>query len=115
MIKVKKHGVKMTYSKRNPIAQEVRTEKYKPKVVPDKHKERKDGDSGWHSIEDIQKEKLAICYSVGWLILKNDERTVVMADYSNEENANDGGRHIAIPSGWVKSITYLKYDYRERI
>jgi hypothetical protein len=44
MIKVKKHGVKMTYSKRNPIAQEVRTEKYKPKVVPDKHKERKEED-----------------------------------------------------------------------
>ena len=44
MIKVKKHGVKMTYSKRNPIAQEVRTDKYKHKVVPDKHKERKEKD-----------------------------------------------------------------------
>jgi len=73
----------------------------------------KDGSSGWHSIEDIQKEKLAICYSVGWLVLKNDDRTVVMGDYSNEENANDGGRHIAIPSGWVKSVTYLKHDYKE--
>ena len=75
----------------------------------------KDGDSGWHSIEDIQKEKLAICYSTGWLVLKNDDRTVVMGDYSNEENANDGGRHIAIPSGWVKSIIYLKRDYKENI
>ena len=75
----------------------------------------KDGASGWHSIEDIQKEKLAICYSVGWLVLKNDDRTVVMADYSNEENDHDGGRHISIPSGWVKSITYLKHDYRESI
>ena len=75
----------------------------------------KDGNSGWHSIEDIQKEKLAICYSIGWLVLKNDDRTVVMADYSNEENAHDGGRHIAIPSGWVKSITYLKHDYKESV
>ena len=75
----------------------------------------KDGNSGWHSIEEIQKEKLAICYSIGWLVLKNDDRTVVMADYSNEENAHDGGRHIAIPSGWVKSITYLKNDYKESI
>ena len=75
----------------------------------------KDGNSGWHSIEDIQKEKLAICYSIGWLVLKNDDRTVVMADYSNEENAHDGGSHIAIPSGWVKSITYLKHDYKESI
>ena len=41
-MKVKRHGVKMTYNKRNPVAQEVRTEKYKHKVVPDKHKERKE-------------------------------------------------------------------------
>ena len=73
----------------------------------------KDGQTGWHSIEDVQKEKLAICYSMGWLVLKNDDRTVVMADYSNEENAHDGGRHIAIPTGWVRSITYLKPDYKE--
>ena len=75
----------------------------------------KDGSSGWHSIEDIRREKLAICYSTGWLVFKNDERTVVMSDYSNEENSHDGGRHIAIPSRWVKSITYLKHDYRENI
>ena len=75
----------------------------------------KDGHSGWHSIEDIQKEKLAICYSIGWLVLKNDERTVVMSDYSNEENANDGGRHLVLPSGWVKSIAYLKHDNKENV
>ena len=75
----------------------------------------KDGSSGWHSIADIQKEKLAICYSVGWLVLKNDDRTVVMGDYSNEENDHDGGRHIAIPSGWVKSVIYLKNDYKENV
>ena len=75
----------------------------------------KDGSSGWHSIEDIKKEELATCYSVGWLVLKNDDRTVVMSDYSNIENDHDGGRHIAIPSGWVKSITYLKNDHEESI
>ena len=42
MIKVKRHGV--VYKKRNHIAQEVRTEKYKHKVVPDKHKEVKEKD-----------------------------------------------------------------------
>ena len=35
---------KMTYSNRNPVAREVRTEKYNPKVVPDKHKEQKEND-----------------------------------------------------------------------
>ena len=73
----------------------------------------KDGESGWHSVKDIQKEKLATCYSMGWMVLRDEERVVIMADYSNEENSNDGGRHIAIPSGWVKSITYLNKDYKE--
>ncbi len=42
MIKVKRH--RLIYKKRNPIAREVRTEKYKQKVVPDRHKERKEQD-----------------------------------------------------------------------
>ena len=41
-MKVKRHGINMTYKKRNPVAQEVRTEKYKYKVVPDRHKDRKE-------------------------------------------------------------------------
>ena len=44
MIKVKKH--RLNYKKRNPIAQEVRSDKYKPKVVPDRHKDRKE-DEKW--------------------------------------------------------------------
>ena len=43
----------------------------------------------------------------------DEKRVVIMADYSNEENDHDGGRHIAIPAGWVKSIVYLKKDYRK--
>ena len=30
----------------------------------------KDGQTGWHSIDDIEKEKLATCYSVGWLMVR---------------------------------------------
>ena len=47
MIKVKRHGI--TYRKRNPVAREVRTEKYKPKVVPDRHRERKEKDE-WKEV-----------------------------------------------------------------
>ena len=46
MMKIKRHDIKMTYSKRNPVAREVRTEKYKPQVIPDRHRERKD-DEKW--------------------------------------------------------------------
>ena len=47
MIKVRRHGV--VYKKRNPVAREVRTEKYKPQVVPDRHKERKEKDE-WKEV-----------------------------------------------------------------
>ena len=68
----------------------------------------KDGQTGWHSIDDIEKEKLATCYSVGWLMVRNNEKVIIMADYSEFEDDKEGGRHIAIPNGWVKSVTYLK-------
>ena len=52
MMKVKKHGI--IYKKRNPVAREVRTEKYKHKVVPDKHKDRKEKDE-WKEMIDYLK------------------------------------------------------------
>ena len=73
----------------------------------------KDGQTGWHAIEDIAKERLATCHSVGWLMFKDDTRTVVMADYSEFDGDKEGGRHIAIPRGWVRTKTYLKTDYKE--
>jgi len=73
----------------------------------------KDGQTGWHSVEEIAKERLATCHSVGWLMFKDDTRTVVMADYSEFDGDKEGGRHIAIPTGWVRTITYLKGDYKE--
>ena len=45
---------------------------------------------------------------------KDDVRTVVMADYSEFDGDKEGGRHIAIPTGWVRTITYLKGDYKEK-
>ena len=45
----------MIYKKRNPIAREVRTEKYKPKVVPDKHKERKEEEKWKELMEDLRR------------------------------------------------------------
>ena len=73
----------------------------------------KDGQTGWHSVEEIAKERLATCHSVGWPMFKDDTRTVVMADYSEFDGDKEGGRHIAIPTGWVRTITYLKGDYKE--
>ena len=54
MMKVKKHGVKMTYNRRNPVAQEVRTEKYRSQTVPDKHRERKENDKWKEMIRNLK-------------------------------------------------------------
>ena len=53
-MKVKRHGIKMTYKKRNPVAREVRTEKYRSQTVPDRHRERKDGEK-WKEMIDYLK------------------------------------------------------------
>ena len=55
-----------------------------------------------------RKKNLATCYSVGWLMVRNNEKVIIMADYSELKDDKEGGRHIAIPNGWVKSVTYLK-------
>jgi len=53
VIKVRRHGV--VYKKRNPVAREVRTEKYKMKVIPDKRRERKEKDEWKELVEDLRR------------------------------------------------------------
>ena len=50
---------------------------------------------------------MIITFSVGWLMVRNNEKVIIMADYSEFEDDKEGGRHIAIPNGWVKSVTFL--------
>ena len=67
-------------------------------------------DASWIDIVDIKKAKTAICCSVGWLIKNDDKVTVVMADYSFEENKEikQGGSYTTIPTKNVLSIKKLK-------
>ena len=41
---------------------------------------------------------------VGWLMVRNNEKVIIMADYSEFEDDKEGGRHIAIPNGWVNVV-----------
>ena len=68
------------------------------------------GDVAWADISDIKKSKTAVCCSVGWLIKNDDKITVVMADYSFEENKEikQGGSYTTIPTKNVLSIKKLK-------
>ena len=68
------------------------------------------GETTWSDIVDIKKSKTAICCSVGWLVNQNAVTTVVMADYSFEDN-NDikqGGNYTTIPTKNVLTIKKIK-------
>ena len=44
------------------------------------------GETNWADIIDIKKSKTAVCCSVGWIVKEDSKSTVVMADYSFEDN-----------------------------
>ena len=68
------------------------------------------GETNWSDIVDIKKSKTAICCSVGWLVNENPNTTVVMADFSFEDNGDikQGGNYTTIPTKNVLTIKKLK-------
>ena len=69
-----------------------------------------DWETNWTDIVDIKKSKTAICCSVGWLINENSTTTVVMADFSFEDNGDikQGGGYTTIPTKNVLAIKKIK-------
>jgi len=65
--------------------------------------------SHWEDIIEIKKSKTAICCSVGWLVESNKDTTVIMADYSFEQDntIKDGGSYTTIPTKNIISIKQL--------
>ena len=56
------------------------------------------GETNWADIVDIKKAKTAVCCSVGWLVKEDSKSTIVMADYSFEDNGEikQGGGYTTI-------------------
>ena len=54
--------------------------------------------SEWEYISEIKNTKTAICTSVGWLVEENSKNTIIMADFSFEENGEikQGGSFTTI-------------------
>tara|TARA_R110002153_G_scaffold51257_5_gene144117 strand:- start:215 stop:490 length:276 start_codon:yes stop_codon:yes gene_type:complete len=71
----------------------------------------RDTETGWLDIKDILKAPLALCQEVGWMVVNNSEKIVIMRSYSKDKEDITGGGAIAIPQGWIKKIEYLKIDY----
>ena len=73
----------------------------------------RDTETGWIDIKDILKAPLAICQDVGWMVINNDEKVIIMRSYSKDKDDISGGGAVAIPKGWIRNIEYLGVLYGE--
>jgi len=64
-----------------------------------------EGSVGWTELEEMMDSPLAECQEVGWLLVNNDEKVVVMRSWN--QDGQDGGACIAIPNSWVLNIEVL--------
>ena len=71
----------------------------------------RDTETGWIDIKDILKAPLAICQDVGWMVVNNDEKVIIMRSYSKDKDDISGGGVVAIPKKWVIKTEYLDVIY----
>ena len=74
----------------------------------------RDMETGWLPIKEILNSPIAKCQEVGWMVVKNKEKIVIMRSGCTDKDDNHGGGVIAIPTGWVNKIEYLGVQYAER-
>ena len=70
-----------------------------------------EGEEGWQDIEKCIDTPMAICYSVGWLISRDEEKIVLMATAGKcqtEDKISSGGDCTAIPANWTTKIEFLE-------
>ncbi len=73
----------------------------------------RDMETGWLPAKDILQAPVAQCQEVGWLVVNNGEKIVIMRSWCKDKDDNHGGGAIAIPKGWIKKIEYLVVSYSE--
>lgn len=71
----------------------------------------RDTETGWIDIKDILKAPLALCQDVGWMVINNDEKVIIMRSYSKDKDDISGGGVVAIPKKWVRKTEYLGVIY----
>ena len=67
-------------------------------------------DSSWKNLKDAMKSTPTICISTGWLIKKDLNVHIIVADVNFEDNGNlgDVGNITTIPSSNVLKIRKIK-------
>ena len=74
-------------------------------------KDARDMETGWLDIKDILEAPLATCQEVGWMVVNNDEKIVIMRSWCVDRDDNHGGGAIALPKGWITKIEYLQVTH----
>jgi len=67
-------------------------------------------ESGWQSIEDVKKSKIAICITKGHLITRSKGITRIFGDYAFSEDKKDiaeVGNTTLIPNGCIIDLKYI--------
>ena len=67
----------------------------------------RDTETGWIDVKDILNAPLALCQEVGWMMVNNEDKVVVMRSWCVDRDDNHGGGAIAIPKGWIRKVEYL--------
>jgi len=75
----------------------------------------RDMETGWLDIKEILDAPLATCQEVGWLVIDNPHKVVIMRSFCIDKDDNHGGGAIAIPRGWVTKVEYLEVSYGKGI
>ena len=73
----------------------------------------RDMETGWLDIKDIVAAPLATCQEVGWMVVNNDEKVVIMRSWCLDRDDNHGGGAIALPKGWITKIEYLQVTHAD--
>ena len=76
-------------------------------------RDARDMETGWLDIKDIMAAPLALCQEIGWMVVNNDEKVVIMRSWCFDRDDNHGGGVIAIPTGWVTKIEYLQVGHAD--
>ena len=76
-------------------------------------RDARDTETGWIDIKEIIAAPLETCQEVGWMVVNNDEKVVLMRSWCLDRDDNHGGGAIAIPKGWIKKIEYLRVTHAD--
>ena len=71
----------------------------------------RDTETGWLDIKEVINAPLARCQEVGWMVVNNPEKIVIISVCPEDKEDVSGGGAIAIPKTWIVKIEYLKVIY----